>query len=170
LEPVLQIGNLAPDFSLTNLQGQPQSLSNLRGTICLLYFWSAECAWCKRVDLLLNQLMADWSARVSLLAISANLEETPDILLREAHTRGIWPVLRDGDQRVARLYGARTTPHIFILDAAGILRYQGAFDDVTFRQRTAIHNYAADAVNRLLAGRSPKPSQTPPYGCALTIL
>jgi peroxiredoxin len=169
LEPVLHTGNPAPNFSLNDLEGRPRRLSDLRGKIVALYFWSADCAWCRRVDELLGKLASDWDGRVVLLAISANQEENHEMLLREAKARGIWPVLQDADQEIARVYGAFTTPHFFLLDAGGVLRYQGAFDNVSFRQRTATSHFVADALEALLEGRSPNPSETTPYGCALTI-
>jgi len=167
--PVLSTGNLVPDFCLNDLEGRPQRLSDLRGKIVVLYFWSAECAWCHRVDGALVELTHTWDEQVVLLAISANQEESHETLWKEAKARGIGPVLRDADQKIARLYGAVTTPQFFILDASGVLRYQGAFDNVSFRQRTATRYYAADALQALLEGLFPDPSETPPYGCALTI-
>jgi hypothetical protein len=54
-----------------------------------------------------------------------------------------------------------------VVDGAGILRYRGAVDDVTFRHRTASRWYVEEAVKALLAGRLPEVQETPPYGCAL---
>ena len=84
-----------------------------------------------------------------------------------AAERQIPLVLRDAHQQVAELYGAQTTPHLLLVDRKGILRYQGAFDDVTFRQRRPTRSYLRQAVEAIQAGRDPDPAQTPPYGCAL---
>jgi hypothetical protein len=54
-----------------------------------------------------------------------------------------------------------------VIDQAGLLRYQGAVDDVTFRQRTPTRYYLREAVEALLAGRQPQPQETPPYGCTV---
>jgi hypothetical protein len=62
---------------------------------------------------------------------------------------------------------AATTPHFYIVDADGRLRYQGAFDDITFRQRTATRNYVFEAVAALLDGREPDPTEVRPYGCTI---
>ncbi|MBA4380222.1 MAG: hypothetical protein C0393_06040 [Anaerolinea sp.] len=64
-------------------------------------------------------------------------------------------------------YEALTTPHLFVVDADGILRYRGAFDDVTFRQRTATRCHVREAVETLLVGRRPALAETAPYGCAI---
>jgi hypothetical protein len=89
-------------------------------------------------------------------------------MLKQAATERQLPiVLHDADQIVADLYRAKTTPHLFALDNNGILRYQGAFDDITFRQREATAKYLPAAIEALLAGRKPENAQTTPYGCAL---
>jgi hypothetical protein len=54
-----------------------------------------------------------------------------------------------------------------VIDATGILRYRGAFDDVTFRQRTPARFYLKEAVEVLLAGKLPDPAETQPYGCTI---
>jgi hypothetical protein len=74
--------------------------------------------------------------------------------------------LHDSQGLVAE-HGAQTTPHLFLIDPGGFLRYQGAFDDVTFRQRTPTQAYLYQAVEALLAGRLPDPAETPAYGCAI---
>jgi hypothetical protein len=56
---------------------------------------------------------------------------------------------------------------LFVLDKDGILRYQGAFDDITFHQREATIHYLKDAVEALLARSNPEIAQSPPYGCLL---
>jgi hypothetical protein len=58
-------------------------------------------------------------------------------------------------------------PHFYIIDPKGVLRYQGAFDDVTFRQRVSRQAYLEKALEAVLAGGRPDPDQTPPYGCTL---
>jgi hypothetical protein len=68
---------------------------------------------------------------------------------------------------VADRYGAQTTPHLFVVDEAGVLRYAGAPDDVGFRQRVPSRDYLADAVGALLEGRAPEPASTAAFGCAL---
>jgi hypothetical protein len=54
-----------------------------------------------------------------------------------------------------------------VIDAQGILRYQGAFDDVTFRQRTPTLIYLHMAVEALQSDQQPEPAETPPYGCSV---
>jgi hypothetical protein len=64
-------------------------------------------------------------------------------------------------------YGAVTTPHFFVVDENGVLRYKGALDDITFRQKIATESYLLDSIANLLNGKEPHPTETPGYGCAI---
>jgi thiol-disulfide isomerase/thioredoxin len=163
----LTTGELAPDFSLTDLEGTPHSLVEARGRIVVINFWSAECPWSERIDRALLPLPADWSDRVLYYAVASNANEPVELLRRVALERGMPLPLLDPDQGVADRYGAVTTPHFFVIDAQGILRYQGAFDDVNFRQRTPTRQYLLPAVQALIDGHEPDPDTTPTFGCTL---
>ncbi len=134
--PKLVIGQPAPWFQLLDLEEKQVALGDYLGRTVLINFWSAECPWAERAD----RFLVDWKDRIILLSIASNANESVDLLKQEAAKRGLPVVLCDPYQRVADLYGAVTTPHVFLLDTGGILRYQGAFDDITFRQRTATRN------------------------------
>ncbi len=133
----------------------------------MINFWSAECPQSARADRELQAYMQDWGERVVWLSIAANANEPPDLLRQVAAERGLPILLLDADQRVADLFGAETTPHLFVIDGEGILRYRGALDDVTFRQRTPTRLYLRLAVEALLAGERPDPDQTPVSGCTI---
>ena len=60
-----------------------------------------------------------------------------------------------------------TVRALFVIDPQGILRYQGALNDITFRRKTPTRHYLKDAVNALLRGESPEPAETSPYGCTI---
>lgn len=165
----LALDHPAPPFALPDLDGRPWSLETLRGKVVVLYFWSAECAWCQRTDPHVVERAAAWGEQALLLPIASVLEETPEQLREAAQARGLPLVLRDVTQQVAKAYQVQTTPHFFVIDAAGILRYQGAFDDVTFRQRTPTRFYVDEVVRALLEGRLPEVKETLAYGCALTL-
>jgi peroxiredoxin len=157
----------APSFTLPDLKGNLHSLKSYLGEVTVLNFWSAECPHAERTDRELISLVDRWSGKVALLSIASNTNEPQDLLQRVADERGLHLVLHDPAGQVADLYAAVTTPHLYVLDDNGILRYQGAFDDVTFRQRTPSQLYLLQAVEAVLAGRSPEPAQTPPYGCTI---
>jgi peroxiredoxin len=164
---MISIGQPAPDFTLPDLNGHLHSLLDYRGRVAILNFWSAECPQSARVDAELLPMVKAWGAAVALLSIAANANEGRDLIARVAAQRALPVVLLDSDHKVADLYEAQTTPHLFVVDAQGILRYQGAFDDVTFRQRNPTRNYLRQAVEAVLAGQQPPLSQTSPYGCTI---
>lgn len=167
MDPLIACGQPAPSFSLPDLLGRIHRLEEWRGQVVILNFWSAECPWSERADREILARLPGWEERVQLVPVASNANEPPSLLAQVAAQRGLPRVLCDPRQEVAGLYGAQTTPHLFVVDAAGRLRYQGAFDDVTFRQRRPSRSYLIAAVDALLAGQEPDPAQTAPYGCAL---
>jgi peroxiredoxin len=167
VETKIPNGLPAPDFTLNDLSGRPYTLSDLRNRVVILNFWSAECPWARRTDEKLIPMMEEWDETIILLPVASNANEEPALLRQVAEERNLPVVLHDKNQRVASLYGAQTTPHIFLIDEEGILRYQGAFDDVTFRQETPTQGYLRDAIDATLTGDQPDPANTPPYGCAI---
>lgn len=166
-ETVLNIGEKAPDFFLRDLQGHPHTLSHYHGQTIVINFWSSECPWSKRADEEVAELMKVWGSRVTWLFIAPNANEALSELKEVAKRRNLPRVLHDPERQITELFGAETTPHIFVLDPDGILRYQGAYDDVTFRQRTPTRNYLKDAVEAVLAGEAPTPDTVHPYGCTI---
>ena len=167
MDPIIGIGKPVPTFTLDDLNGVSHSLGGWRGRVTILNFWSAECPWTERTDRELLSYLADWGEAVYLVPIAANKNEPLTMLKQAAAQRGLQLVLHDNEQRVADLYGAETTPHLFVVDMAGLLRYQGALDDVTFRQHTPTQAYLRQAVEALLGGRTPNPEITPAYGCTI---
>jgi hypothetical protein len=75
------------------------------------------------------------------------------------------PALLDNDGAVGLLYGAKTTPHCYVIDANGVLVYQGAIDNND--KGDGKMNYVVNAVTQLKAGESVSPSETKPYGCSV---
>jgi hypothetical protein len=84
-----------------------------------------------------------------------------------AKARNLPVILLDSNHDIADLYEAVTTPHVFVLDREGILRYRGAVDDFTFRHREATRSFLWEAVEALLNGRLPAIHETPAYGCTI---
>lgn len=163
----MQLNQPAPDFELPDLQGKIHTLSQYRGRIVIANFWSAECAYSVRTDELLSKWLTRWGSDVVVFAIAMNRNESAEMWEEAAKARGNLTVLNDAKLVVTNLYGVEITPHVHIIDRAGILRYRGAVDDVTFRQRVATRFFLEEAVEALLAGKRPEISETPAYGCAI---
>ncbi len=163
----MQLDQPAPDFELPDLQGVPHKLSDYRGRIVIVNFWSAECPHSERTDRYLVNLLGKWGGAVVMLSIAANRNESAPMVAEAANARGIPQVLIDAEQAVADLYEAMTTPHAFLVDREGILRYRGAVDNITFRQREATRFFLPEAVEALRQEELPKLAETPAYGCAI---
>ena len=163
----MELNKPAPDFELSDTQGNPHKLSDDRGRIVIVNFWSCECQYSERVDGLIVKWLAKWNEDLVLLSIAANRSESIQSLEEAAKTRRIPTVLIDAEHVVADLYEAITTPQVFVMDKEGILRYRGAADDVTFRQKEATRFFLEEAVEALLDGRLPKLTEMPAYGCAI---
>jgi peroxiredoxin len=166
----LPAGSEAPDFTLTNvITNEPMRLADLRGQPVILNFWSVECPWSRKFDDYFLQRAVDWAEHsIWLLFIDSNDNEAVYDMQDLAEELGIaHPVLQDKHNLVADVYGALTTPHIFLLDSNGLIVYQGAVDDRSFRQPEATINYLDAAVESLIEGKAPTAENTPAYGCAI---
>jgi peroxiredoxin len=163
----MQINYPALDFELPDLQGKFHKLSDYRGKIVIVNFWSAECPHSERTDCLLVKYLAQWEGKVELLSIAANRNESAQLLEEVSKARRIPMVLIDAEHLIADLYEAVTTPHAFVVDRKEILRYRGAVDNVTFRQKKATRLFLPEAVEALLNEQLPEVQETIAYGCAI---
>ena len=163
------LNRLAPDFVLPALTGGRLALSEWRGYVVVLTFWSAECAWSRRADVMLVYRQLTWHPKgVRIMGIVSNINEPQTEISYEAESRHVkYPILFDIEHKIADLYKAETTPHFFVLDRQGVVRYTGAQDDATSKQREVKTNYLDRAVEAVLDNRLPNPAVTPPYGCAI---
>ena len=163
----MEINQPAPDFELPDLEGEVHRLRDYRGKIVIINFWSCECPHSERTDKAILAMFVQWRNDVVILSIAANRSENVEALKTAADTRHVPTVLVDSQCFVANLYEAQTTPHVYVIDHAGILRYRGAVDDVTFRKRNPDHFHVEQAVRALLNGQLPELQSTHPYGCTI---
>jgi peroxiredoxin len=165
--PCMNIGDVAPEFSLPDLGGELHALRDYRGRIVILNFWSCECPHAVRTDSLLTAWCESWGGSVALLPIASNANESPADMRAAAAQRGLPLVLIDHQHRVADGYQAETTPQVFVIDPQGVLRYAGAVDDVSFGRRQPERYFLHEAVQAIMDGALPSRSTTPPYGCII---
>jgi peroxiredoxin len=163
----MEINQPVPDFALSDLYGKVHRLSDYRGRIVIVNFWSCECPHSKRTDKAIMSMFVQWSEDVSMLSIASNRNESVEEIRTASESRRLPTVLLDADCQVADLFDAQTTPHVFVVDRAGILRYRGAVDDVAFRQRIPTRFFLDMAVESLLAGQLPAERESPAYGCSI---
>jgi peroxiredoxin len=178
------IGDRAPGFALPDTDGAvhgpggaaPGSGDATDGPApaTVIVFTCNHCpyalAWHER----LIDVARDYADRgVRMLAINPNdagryPRDSPEQMrARVAHGEfDRVPYLRDESQEVARAYDAKTTPDVFVLDAAGTLRYRGA-PDADYEDPAQRAAYLRRALDAVLAGRDPEPAETPPVGCSI---
>jgi peroxiredoxin len=163
------LNRLAPDFNLPALVGSRVSIADLRGYVVVLHFWSADCTWSRRADVLLVYRQLTWEAKgVRIVGVASNANETESQIRFEMEHRHLrYPVVMDFDARTADLYKAEVTPHFFVLDRQGLIRYVGALDDASEKSRDAKQFYLDKAVTTLLANGTPEPAYTQPFGCSI---
>ena len=164
------IGQPAPDFTLPDETGTPHHLQEYRGNVVVLEWTNPECPFVARHYKLntMETLSAKYAGTVVWLAVdSSHFNKPADSRAWKTKQGFGYPILQDPEGAVGRLYGARTTPHMFVVDKAGTLIYDGAIDDDAYGRSDDPDNYVADAVDALIAGDSPKVASTKPYGCSV---
>lgn len=170
----LALGDQAPEFELPDTEGAAWSAAGGDGTeATVVVFTCNHCpyalAWHDRIA----QAARDYSGRgVQFLAINSNdAERYPrdsyDAMRRRVASED-WPMpyLHDATQEVARKYGAKTTPDLFVLDAAGRLRYRGA-PDGDYDDPSQAAAWLREALDAVLAGEPPARPETKPVGCSI---
>jgi peroxiredoxin len=174
---VAKIDKPAPDFTLTDSTGEPWTLSDHKGSIVVLEWTDHECPYVERhfrgtsntMLTLHRELTADHDDLVWVA-----IDSTPGRMVKRIEwwrklRKVPYRILVDLKREVAAQYKAKTTPHIFIIDAEGILRYSGAIDNNASGTKLPddITNYLRSAVRQLRADQAVNPKTTKPYGCLI---
>jgi hypothetical protein len=169
------VGEPAPGFTLTDLQGEEHSLADYRGKVVVLEWINPHCPFSERhADEKTMTGLAD-EHEVVWLAVNSTNPEHRDYLEPAEHLAyngkyGIdYPVLYDESGEVGRAYDAKTTPHMYVIGEDGTLLYDGAIDDdpggrQAARKRT---NYVDGGLQAHTAGTPVEPATTKPYGCSV---
>ena len=120
--PAPQVGKLAPDFQLPNLEGQPISLSDFRGKPVLLNFWAVRCPPC-RFEMPFIQAIFEESPDTELVVLAVDIGEAPSTVKDFIQSSNFsFPILLDTSQDVALDYNIRAIPTTFLIDKNGIIQ------------------------------------------------
>jgi len=177
----VQNGSEAPAFSLKNLAGETVSLSDFKGKTDVLEWSNPDCPFVKKfykpgkmqewqkstteaggVWLTINSSAKGKSGYYSASEMATKLENSG------GYNGSAY--LLDTDGKVGKTYGAKTTPHIYIIDKEGNLAYQGAIDSkksVNAADIDEATNYIVKTLAALESGDKVSPDKTKPYGCSV---
>ena len=164
-------GDRAPDFALKNQDGKDVKLSDYKGKIVVLQWFNEDCPFIQRhyeakTFSTLNSKYADRG--VVQLAIDSTGASTAADNQKWVSSHALkFPILQDHDHQVAKAYGARTTPHMFVIDKDGKVAYSGAIDNDPDGDKSDRVNYVARALDELLAGKPVSKPETKSYGCGV---
>lgn len=174
LSTMLELGTIAPAFSLPNTDGNSVSLDDFKDSKGLLViFMCNHCPYVVHIREALATLAREYQEKgISVVAINSNDAEnypadSAEKMVEEVANAGYtFPYLYDEDQSVAKAYKAACTPDFFLFDGAHKLIYRGQFDDARPRNDEPVTG--ADmrtALDALLAGESIAEEQKPSMGC-----
>jgi peroxiredoxin len=173
-------GQPAPEFTLTDTHGKAVRLSDYRGKYVVLEWTNPECPFVQRHYNSRNMpgLQKEWGTRdVAWLSIDSSNRDSRDYksaaqlnAWMSAHEGSQKAVLIDGDSATARLYAAKTTPHMFVINPEGRIVYAGAIDDrprASSDETLKAKNYVRTALTAATGGATVDPANTTPYGCSI---
>ena len=169
-EVTLKVGDVAPSFVLPNEAGESVSLDQFQGKVVVLEWINPDCPYVKRhyKASTMRSLAEKYSAKVAWIAVNSThyMEATRNAEWKKEHQLS-YPILRDADGAVGRSYGAKTTPHMFVISPEGKIAYQGAIDDDPYGDKSVPENYVDKSLDELLAGKQLSSAETAPYGCSV---
>ena len=171
-----EVGKMAPPFELMDTNGKAHKLSDFKGKTVVLEWFAVLAARIPGKPRLVHstgkvkKLMEDLKKvdeNIVYLLIDSSSKWSKEDVIKEAKACAEAmdikaPMLIDHGGKVGKDYGARTTPHMYVIDAEGKLRYDGAFSEQAGRE-----NFVLNAVKAIKKGEDPKPSKTRSWGCGV---
>ena len=168
------IGKPAPDFKLKDVDGKDQSLAGYKGKVVVLEWSNSECPFCARhaKDKTAEKTLAGFKDKgVVWLNMDSNFgsETKIDAIKKFSKDNGLTAAwVLDPTGATGKAYGAKTTPHVFVIDQKGNLAYMGAMDDDKDGSKgDKANNYVKEAVDAVLKGSTVATATTDPYGCTV---
>lgn len=166
----LKVGEQAPTFKAVGIDGKEYSLEKAKGTkATVVVFTCNNCPVAVAYEdrfIDFQKKHAD-SEEVKFIAINVNSAEDIEAMKERAEEKGInYPYVYDGSGESALAYGAKVTPHVFVLNGEGALAYQGSFDD---KQNDPSKPHVENAVKALLEGKTPEVQSTRAFGCGIRV-
>lgn len=175
-----EVGRPAPDFTGTTATGESLTLSDLRGRRVILEWTNHECPYVGKhygtgnMQALQKAATGAGAAWISIISSAPGSQGhvAPEQALALSRERDAAPtaIVLDPEGRIGRLYGARTTPEMFVIDEQGVLVFAGGIDDKPSARWSTVeeaNNYVRMALADLDAGRPVTAKTARPYGCSI---
>jgi peroxiredoxin len=176
----VKVGDQAPDFTGTDSHGQTHKLSDYRGKFVVLEWHNNGCPFTKKHYESGNmpRLQKEWTNKgvVWFTVISSSpgsqgyvTADQENEYMQKMHAAPTAALL-DPKGEIGHLYGAKTTPHMFVINPQGQVIYNGAIDDKPTPDPSDINgakNYVSEALQEALAGQPVAVASTRPYGCSV---
>ena len=170
-------GEPAPDFTVTDIAGKSHSLAAYRGKIVILEWVAPGCPYVLRhyrsgnMPNTQSAALADGAIWLQINSSAiGDLDPAKTVEWQAKNKVVATAYIRDDNGKLGRLYGAQTTPHLYVIAKDGILAYQGAIDDqpnASVANTTSAHNYVKAALTALKSGKPVEKTQSQPYGCGV---
>lgn len=180
LAHAVETGKPAPDFTLTDIQGKTHTLSHYKGRTVVLEWVNSGCPVVKRHYQSKNMQGTQQAAaahgavwlqiNTSQPGGQGNLSDAEAAAWQRQQGTTVTAYLQDRNEQVGRLYGAKATPHLYVINPDGVLVYQGAIDDSPSAKAADTHrakNYVKAALVALKEGRPIEKGTTQAYGCGI---
>jgi alkyl hydroperoxide reductase subunit AhpC len=173
---VVKIGETAPAFSgipayAPNGEQTSLSLPDIKEDVVVLVFLANHCPFVLAVDDRIIEFANDYKDKsVKLIAVSVsdqNQDRLPGIKHHMKDKKINYVYGHDESQAIGRAYGATNTPHFFVLDKERKIRYMGSMDNDVMHESKVTKHYLRDAVDALLAGKTPAVEETRAIGCGV---
>ena len=174
-DPEIEIGKKAPAFELTGVDGQKHSLGQFLGKAkaTVVVFTCNTCPYSQAYEPVLIEMAETYAGKpVQFVLVNSNDvtvqpgDSYEAMVARAKDKKYPFPYLHDATQSVATAYGAQRTPHVFLIDSEGVLRYRGRVDDNVKRDEVKTRDLA-DAIDALLAGKDVGVASTKAFGCTI---
>lgn len=178
-----EVGKKAPDFTATGHDGKTYKLSDFKSQYVVLEWYNAECPYVrkhydsKNMQTLQKKITGDKNTPVVWFTVSSSAEGkqgylTPEAAVAQYKKEGMnsKAILLDAEGTIGKAYGAKTTPHMFVIGPVGSIVYAGAIDSNSSSDPKDIpqsQNYVTNMLEDIKAKRNIATASTKAYGCGI---
>lgn len=176
IPPKAEIGKVVPNFTLKGIDGKTHSIADYKGKIVVLEWTNPNCPFVQRVyrDKIMTNVQKKFADKVVWLAVNSTNPNNGDFETAESLSKTYreWDavfstMLLDPDGSVGKMFDAKTTPHMYVIDKEGKLVYAGGIDDDPRGGKSDAINYVDAALEDMMNGKQVAVATSKPYGCSV---